>query len=177
MSHPWHDVVLPPEAADGTFPALIEIPKGCKNKYELDKETGLLRVDRVLFASMHYPANYGFIPRTLAEDDDPLDVLVLGQEAVVPLTLLSARAIGGFRMRDEHGLDDKIVCVHVNDPAVRDYSDASELPRHVLVEMKHFFEDYKVAEGKFAEVGDQLSRPQAIAIIRDSMERYRQKFG
>jgi inorganic pyrophosphatase len=177
MSHPWHDVALPAEAADGTFPAIIEIPKGCKNKYEVDKDTGLLRADRVLFSSMIYPANYGFIPRTLAEDDDPLDVLVLGQEAVVPLTLLKARAIGGFRMRDEHGVDDKIVCVHVNDPAVSDYSDTADLPRHLLVEMMRFFEDYKALEGKYSEVGEQLSLPDALRIVRESIERYRKKFG
>jgi hypothetical protein len=116
MTNAWHDVALP-EGELVEFPAVIEIPRGEKNKYELDKETGLLRLDRVLFSSVHYPHNYGFIPRTLAEDGDALDVLVLGQEPVVPLTLLMARALGGFRMRDEEGIDDKVVCVHVHDPA------------------------------------------------------------
>src|SRR3954467_5571937 len=122
MAHPWHDVELPAdEALDHSFPTIIEIPKGDKNKYELDKKTGLLKVDRVLFSAVHYPANYGFIPRTLAEDGDALAVLVLGQEAVVPLTPVEARAVGGFRMEDDKGIDDNIVCVHVNDPAFRDY--------------------------------------------------------
>ncbi len=121
MAHPWHDIPIPEDDALGTFPAVIEIPKGTKTKYEVDKETGLLRVDRVLFSAVHYPANYGFVPRTLAEDDDPIDVLVLGQEPVVPLAYLQARAIGGFEMRDEHVEDVKIICVHVNDPAFADY--------------------------------------------------------
>ena len=174
MAHPWHDVELPPdEALDSFFPTVIEIPRGDKNKYELDKKTGLLKVDRVLFSAVHYPANYGFIPRTLAEDDDPLDVLVLGQEPVFPLTLVQARAVGGFRMRDEHGIDDKIVCVHVNDPAFRDYTDASQLPRHIVVEMKRFFEDYKILEGRAADVGAELTRAQAMEVVRASVERYR----
>ncbi|HKQ71681.1 MAG TPA: inorganic diphosphatase [Polyangiaceae bacterium] len=177
MPHPWHDIALPDELGLGTFPAIIEIPKGCKNKYELDKSTGLLRVDRVLFASMHYPANYGFVPRTLAEDGDPLDVLVLGQEPVLPLAILAARAIGGFRMRDDSGIDDKIICVHVNDPAFSDYADVSELPRHVVTEMMRFFEEYKVLEGKFVEVGEPLHPTEAGAAIRDAAERYRRHFG
>src|SRR5262249_60599895 len=113
MAHPWRDIAL--HDRGDVCPALSEIPAGSKNKYELDKATGLLRVDRVLFSAVHYPANYGFIPRTLAEDDDPLDVLVLGQEPVVPLCIVQSRAIGGFRMIDDKGIDDKILCVHTND--------------------------------------------------------------
>jgi inorganic pyrophosphatase len=173
MAHPWHDVELPPdEALDSSFPTIIEIPKGDKNKYELDKKTGLLKVDRVLFSAVHYPANYGFIPRTLAEDGDALDVLVLGQEAVVPLTIVEARAVGGFRMEDDKGIDDKIVCVHVNDPAFRDYTDAAQLPRHLVLEMKRFFEDYKLLEGKKAEVGAELTRAEAMVVVRDCIRRY-----
>src|SRR5215472_6581606 len=108
MAHPWHDIVLPPDDQLDVFPVVIEVPQGTKNKYELDKETGLLRVDRVLYSAMRFPANYGFIPRTLAPDSDPLDVLILGQEPIQPLSYLRARAIGGFRMHDEHGQDDKI---------------------------------------------------------------------
>src|SRR5687767_10881772 len=108
--HPWHDIPLP-EDIEEAIPSIIEIPKGSKNKYELDKDFGLLRVDRVLFSAVHYPANYGFIPRTYCDDGDPLDILVLGQEPVHPLTLVEARAIGVMRMRDEKGLDDKIVAV------------------------------------------------------------------
>src|SRR6516162_10935523 len=130
-AHPWHDVPLPDNPAEG-FPVFIEIPMGSKVKYELDKATGLLRVDRVLHSAVHYPANYGFVPRTYAEDDDPIDVLVLGQEPVVPLAIVQARAIGGFRMRDEHGEDLKIIAVNVYDPAVADYHDMAELPKHVV---------------------------------------------
>jgi inorganic pyrophosphatase len=173
MAHPWHDIPLPDEDQLAVFPAVIEIPRGEKNKYELDKATGLLRVDRVLFSSVHYPANYGFIPRTYAEDDDPLDVLVLGQEPVVPLAIVSARAIGGFRMRDEHGIDVKVICVHVNDPAFSDYHDIDELPSHIMAEIMRFFEDYKVLEGKSVEVGAKLSREQTLPIIREAIERYR----
>ena len=104
--HPWHDVPIPADAAlADSFPVIVEIPKGSKNKYELDKPTGLLKVDRVLFSAVHYPANYGFVPRTLEDDGDPADVLVLGQESIVPLALVEARAIGGFEMRDEHGVE------------------------------------------------------------------------
>ena len=173
MAHPWHDVELPPdEALDSSFPTIIEIPKGDKNKYELDKKTGLLKVDRVLFSAVHYPANYGFIPRTLAEDGDALDVLVLGQEPVVPLTIMEARAVGGFRMEDDKGIDDKIVCVHINDPAFRDYTDSTQLPRHLVLEMKRFFEDYKLLEGKKSEIGAELSRAEAMAVVRDCIRRY-----
>ena len=174
MAHPWHDIALPDDG--DVFPALIEIPAGSKNKYELDKATGLLRVDRVLFSAVHYPANYGFIPRTLAEDEDPLDVLVLGQEPVVPLCIVDARAIGGFRMVDDKGIDDKILCVHVNDPAFRDYREQRELPQHIVAEMKRFFEDYKALEGKVAAVGEELSAEQAREIIRVDAARYAKKF-
>ena len=170
MAHPWHDIPLPADME--TFPAVIEVPQGSKNKYELDKETGLLKVDRVLFSAMRYPANYGFIPRTLAQDGDPLDVLVLGQEAVAPLSFLFVRAIGGFRMRDEKGIDDKIICVHVNDPLVADYRDTADLPRHVMLEIMRFFEDYKELEHKISEVKAATSRDEAVKIIRAAIEAY-----
>lgn len=175
MAHPWHDIPLPPEGAlaDG-FPVVIEIPMGDKNKYELDKATGLLKVDRVLFSAVHYPANYGFVPRTLEEDGDPADVLVLGQEPIVPLALVTARAIGGFEMRDEHGVDTKVIAVHVNDPAVREYQRLADLPSHILAEIRRFFEDYKVLEGKAVAVGGDLSREQAIDVLRRAAARYRQ---
>ena len=173
--HPWHDVPIPDDAAlADTFPVVVEIPKGSKNKYELDKPTGLLKVDRVLFSAVHYPANYGFVPRTLEEDGDPADVLVLGQESIVPLALVAARAIGGFEMRDEHGVDAKIIAVHVNDPAVRDYRTLGDLPAHLLTEMRRFFEDYKVLEGKPVAVGADLSREAAIAVLRAAARRYRE---
>ncbi len=177
MPHPWHDVALPPSAelAQG-FPVVVEIPQGSKNKYELDKTTGMLKVDRVLFSAVHYPANYGFVPRTLAEDDDPVDVLVLGQEPIVPLALVAARAIGGFEMRDEHGVDTKIIAVHVNDPAVRDYHALAELPQHVMLEIRRFFEDYKKLEGKPVAVGADLDAGKAIALLHAAVDRYNREY-
>ena len=174
MAHPWHDVPLPDDL-ETQFPVVVEIPQGSKNKYELDLATGMLRVDRVLFSAVHYPANYGFVPRTLGDDDDPLDVLVLGQEPIVPLAIVTARAIGGFEMRDEHGVDTKIIAVHINDPAVRDYRSLSQLPQHVLLEIRRFFEDYKVLEGKPVAVGADLDAEKAVAILRQAVERYRRE--
>src|SRR6184192_672931 len=171
MAHPWHDITISEPIEEG-FTAFIEIPKGSKNKYELDKATGLLKVDRVLFSAVHYPANYGFVPRTLEEDGDPVDVLVLGQEPIVPLALVAARAIGGFEMRDEHGVDAKIIAVHVNDPAVRDYRALADLPQHVMVEIRRFFEDYKVLEGKPVAVGADLDAAHALLLLRAAAERY-----
>ena len=177
MAHPWHDIALPPDDELDVFPVVIEVPQGNKNKYELDKRTGLLRVDRVLYSAVHYPANYGFVPRTYAEDDDPIDVLVLGQEPVVPLAIVQARAIGGFRMRDEHGEDVKIIAAHVNDPSVSDYRDTAELPKHVMTEIMRFFEDYKVLEGKAVEVGARIGVEEARGALRASVERYRANVG
>ena len=118
--HPWHDCYIDNTVVRTSFPAVIEIPKGSTNKYELDKETGLLRLDRVLYSAVYYPADYGFLPRTFCDDGDPLDVLVLGQEPVYPLTIVEARAVGVMRMRDEKGLDDKIIAVSTLDPAFND---------------------------------------------------------
>src|SRR5881398_3623464 len=126
--HPWHDSYVDDALVDKAFPVIIEVPKGSKNKYELDKETGLLRLDRVLYSAVHYPADYGFIPRTFCDDGDPLDVLVLGQEPVFPLTIVDARAIGVMRMRDEKGIDDKLLAVNIGDPAFADYRTFRELP-------------------------------------------------
>src|SRR5512145_2522428 len=139
--HPWHDSYVDDATVSNAFPVVIEIPKGSKNKYELDKETGLLKLDRVLYSAVHYPANYGFIPRTFCDDGDPLDALVIGQEAVVPLTIVEARAIGVMRMRDEKGIDDKIIGVSVQDPAFSDYTEKGQIPNHTLREIRRFFED------------------------------------
>jgi inorganic pyrophosphatase len=171
--HPWHDSYVDDAVIATAFPVVIEIPKGSKNKYELDKETGLLRLDRVLYSAVHYPADYGFIPRTYCDDGDPLDALVLGQEAVYPLTIVDARAVGVMRMRDEKGLDDKIVAVSVHDPAFADYTDKGQLPPHVLRELWRFFEDYKALEHKQVVIEDLLGPAEAIAIIRDALELYR----
>ena len=172
--HPWHDTYLDDTTVATDFPVIIEIPKGSKNKYELDKETGLLRLDRVLYSSVHYPADYGFIPRTYCDDGDPLDVLVLGQEPVYPLTIVEARALGVMRMRDEKGVDDKVVAVSVRDPSFADFRDKSQLPSHVLRQVRRFFEDYKVLENKQVVVEEMLGPDDAMRIIRSALEMYRQ---
>jgi inorganic pyrophosphatase len=174
--HPWHEVELG-DHIERHFRAVIEIPKGSKVKYELDKRTGLLWLDRVLHSAVHYPANYGFLPQTFCDDDDPLDVLVLGQEPVVPLCILRARAIGVITMRDEKGQDDKIIAVHVDDPEYADYHDVSELPPHRLRELERFFLDYKVLEGKTVEVKHLRGRPDAEVTIRAAIKLYAERFG
>jgi inorganic pyrophosphatase len=156
------------------FPVIVEIPKGSTNKYELDKETGLLRLDRVLYSAVYYPADYGFIPRTYCDDGDPLDALVLGQEPVYPLTIVQARALGVMRMRDDKGVDDKIVAVSVRDPSFEGYTDKSQLPAHVLRQVQRFFQDYKVLEHKQVVIEDMLGPEDALRIIRESLELYRQ---
>ena len=171
--HPWHDTYVDETQIATAFPAIIEIPKGRTNKYELDKETGLLRLDRVLYSAVYYPADYGFIPRTYCDDGDPLDVLVLGQEPVHPLTIVEARAIGVMRMRDEKGVDDKIVAISVRDPAYAHYRDKGELPAHVLLMVRRFFEDYKVLEHKQVVVEELLGPAEAIEIINDALNLYR----
>ena len=171
--HPWHDNYVDDALIESAFPVIIEIPKGSKNKYELDKETGLLRLDRVLHSAVYYPADYGFIPRTSCDDGDPLDALVLSQEPVYPLTIVEARAIGVMRMRDEKGIDDKIVAVSVRDPAFADYRDKAELPGHVLREVRRFFEDYKSLEHKQVIVEDMLGPAEALQIIREALDLYR----
>jgi inorganic pyrophosphatase len=171
--HPLHDIHVVTETVGDFVPAVIEIPRGSKLKYELDKRTGLLMLDRVLYSSVHYPANYGFIPQTHAGDGDPLDVLVLMQEPLHPLTIVRARAIGGFRMRDDKGVDDKIVAVAIDDPAYSHYTEAAELPPHVVVELRRFFQDYKVLEGKMSEVDDLYDRKRALEVIAESIATYR----
>jgi inorganic pyrophosphatase len=171
--HPWHDSYIDDAHLSIAFPVVIEIPKGSTNKYELDKETGLLRLDRVLYSAVYYPADYGFIPRTYCDDGDPLDALVLGQEPVYPLTIVEARAVGVMRMRDEKGIDDKIVAVSVRDPAFAEYFDHTQLPTHVLRQVRRFFEDYKVLEHKQVVVEDLLGPAEAVRIISDALEMYR----
>ncbi len=174
MPHPWHDIPTGDDAPR-EFNALIEIPKGSKVKYELDKDTGLLKVDRILYSSIHYPANYGFIPRTLGDDDDPLDVLVLMQEQVYPLSLLVARPIGMMHMVDEGQDDEKIICVPLEDPEYRSYVSYEELPEHRLDELRSFFEDYKKLENKKVDVEDFASAEEAIEAVRYAMELYEEK--
>jgi len=171
--HPWHDIPIDESRLDLAFPVVIEIPKGSKNKYELDKTTGLLRLDRVLHSAVYYPADYGFVPQTYCDDGDPLDALVLGQEPVYPLTIVQARAIGVMRMRDEKGVDDKVIAVSVSDPAFADYRHHTDLPGHVLKEVRRFFEDYKALEEKRVTVEDLLGPLDALTIIRESLAGYR----
>jgi inorganic pyrophosphatase len=170
--HPWHDTPVDAATIAQSFPVIIEIPRGSTNKYELDKTTGLLRLDRVLYSAVHYPADYGFIPRTYCDDGDPLDVLVLGQEPVHPLTIVDARAIGVMRMRDEKGTDDKIVAVSVHDPAYAHYSHHDQLPPHVLRQMRRFFEDYKILEEKHVSIEHLLGPAEAVGIIDDALRAY-----
>ena len=172
--HPWHDVYIDEDQLESTFPVVIEVPMGSKNKYELDKESGLLRLDRVLFSAVHYPANYGFVPRSFCDDGDPLDALVLGQEAVVPLTIMNARAIGVMRMRDDKGIDDKIIAISVNDPVYQDLRTLEDLPDHKLREIQRFFEDYKALEHKEVVVEGMQEREEALGILREGLVMYRQ---
>ncbi|HRD02963.1 MAG TPA: inorganic diphosphatase [Candidatus Saccharicenans sp.] len=172
--HPWHDVYVDDTLIKHAFPVVIEVPMGSKNKYELDKESGFLRLDRVLYSAVYYPANYGFIPRSFCDDSDPLDALVLMQEPVHPLTVVQARAIGAMRMRDEKGLDDKIIAVAVDDPAFADYTHHHQLPQHTMKEIRRFFEDYKALENKQVIVEDFMGPEEAIQIIKEALELYRQ---
>lgn len=171
MTHPRHDVT-PGQNLPSEFVAVIEIPAGSKVKYELDKSTGLLRMDRVLYSAVHYPANYGFIPQTYAEDDDPLDVLVLCQEPVAPLTLVEARTIGLMTMLDSGKRDHKVLAVAANDPEYAGFKEATELPPHRLALLRRFFQDYKTLEGKAVEVDEFQPSAVALPIIKDALERY-----
>jgi len=172
--HAWHDVELGDSIETG-FRAVIEIPKGSKVKYELDKSTGLLWVDRILYSAVHYPANYGFLPQTYCLDGDPLDILVLGQEPVVPLCVLRARAIGVMTMVDDKGPDDKIIAIHADDPEYAHYRDISELSPHRLQELERFFLDYKVLERKAVSVESMQGHADAERVIRDAVQLYREK--
>jgi inorganic pyrophosphatase len=170
-AHPWHDLEIGPEAP-AVFNCVIEIGKGSKVKYELDKKSGLIKVDRVLYSSVVYPHNYGFIPRTLCEDEDPIDVLVIMQEPVLPGSFLRARAIGLMPMIDQGEKDDKIIAVCADDPEYRHFKDIKELPPHRLAEIRRFFEDYKKNENKEVAVNDFLGHEAAVDAIGHSMDLY-----
>ena len=171
----WHDIdssrISPEE-----FIVVIEIPKGSKTKYELDKQTGLLQLDRILHTSTHYPANYGFIPKTYADDYDPLDVLVLCSERIYPMTLIKCYPIGVMSMLDNCRNDEKIIAIPVNDPSYNCYTDISQLPPHIFEEMKHFFSVYKALENKDTAVEEVLGVEKALGIVSCAIESYKTKF-
>ena len=176
MDNIWHSVA-PERVTPEDFLAVIEILKGSKNKYELDKETGLIILDRILFTSTHYPANYGFIPRTFADDGDPLDVLVLCSEALHPLTLARCYPIGVIRMLDNGRNDEKIIAVPFSDPTYNSYRSIFALPKHTYDEMSHFFSVYKTLEKKDTVVDEVQDRDAAVEIIKNALDGYRLKFG
>jgi inorganic pyrophosphatase len=171
----WHDM-NPKEITPTDFSAVIEIPKGSRCKYELDKHTGLLRLDRVLYTSTHYPASYGFIPRTFADDGDPLDVLVLCNEPIQPLTLVRVYPIGVMRMLDDGHIDDKIIAVPFTDPNYNTYHDIDELPAHIFDEIMHFFKVYKQLENKQTDIKELYSREEAEKIVKEAIDGYIEKY-
>lgn len=175
LKHPWHEVSIgenPPEYVNG----IIEIPKGSRAKYEVDKDSGLIKLDRVLYASMYYPLNYGFIPQTLGEDHDPLDIVVLTQVAVVPLCIVPSKVIGVMRMIDKGEADDKIIAVAADDVSVSHIQDVKDLPEYFRVELKHFFENYKTLENKKVIVDEFQSRDKAMEIIMESIAYYSKEY-
>ena len=175
MANIWHDI-SPKRITPEEFICVIEIPKGSKKKYELDKETGFLMLDRILYTSTHYPANYGFIPRTYGDDGDPLDVLLLCAETLEPLTLVKARPIGVIYMIDNNKGDEKIIAIPAGDPTYNHYTDISELPAHIFDEMRHFFTVYKNLENKQTAVNEVSGREVAIEIIKKSIADYVEEF-
>ena len=173
--NPWHSF-QDERIKKENFIAVIEIPKGSKNKYELDKDSGMLRLDRILYTSTHYPANYGFIPKTLSEDGDPLDVLVLCQEELAPMSIVECYPIGMINMIDEDEVDEKIIAIPINDPFLNNYSDISELLQHQFQEIKHFFEVYKFLENKQTRVDNIVGRDDAIETIKKCKAAYKNRF-
>jgi inorganic pyrophosphatase len=171
----WHDF-HPSRVTPDKFVCVIEIPKGSKKKYELDKDTGMIILDRILFTSTHYPANYGFIPRTMSQDGDPLDVLVLCQEALDPLTVVECFPIGVLNMIDGTEVDEKIIAIPFGDPSLNSFQDIHELPVHQFQEIRHFFEVYKHLENKVTLVEEIMDRAAAIKAISECIGRYNERF-
>lgn len=175
MSNIWHDI-SPERIKPEDFISVVEISKGSKKKYELDKETGLIILDRILYTSTHYPSNYGFIPRTYADDGDPLDVLVFCSESIDPLVMVRCYPIGVISMVDNGRMDEKIIAIPFSDPTYNGYKDVSELPAHVFDEIKHFFEVYKMLEGKETAVDEVQGREEALKIIASAIDNYVRDF-
>ena len=172
MAHPWHDIEVDADQIGEALPVVIEIPQGGKNKYELDKASGLLKLDRVLFSSVRYPANYGLVPRSYCDDGDPLDAVVLGQEAVQPLTLMYVRPVGVMHMRDQGKADDKILAVSTYDPIWDHVRELEDVPAHLLAEIRRFFLDYKVLEEKEVVVAPFEGRARALEVIAQALDDY-----
>ncbi len=173
--NPWHSVPIGKDAPE-TINGIIEIPKGTRAKYELDKVSGMLKLDRVLYSSVYYPANYGFIPQTFCDDNDPLDIVILSQLEIVPLCIVPARVIGALRMIDKGEADDKIIAVASKDMSVNHINDISEMPDHFFRELKNFFEDYKKLEHKEVVVEELQNKEVAIDIVKKSIDDYKKKF-
>jgi inorganic pyrophosphatase len=175
VNHPWHAVHYG-EKAPALINTIVEIPQGSRSKYEVDKTTGLLRLDRVIYSSFHYPINYGFIPQTLGQDDDPLDILVICSQSIQSLCIVEARVIGNMQMIDSGKKDDKIISVADKDPSVNHITGMSELPKHFLAELRNFFEQYKVLENKKVEIDNFQDENTACKIIADAIELYKERF-
>ena len=173
--NPWHHVSN--GESTETVNGIIEIPKGSRAKYELDKESGLLKLDRVLYSAMYYPANYGFIPRSFCEDHDPLDILILSQIDIVPLCIVPAKVIGVMQMLDQGEADDKIIAVSAGDPSVNHIDDIGDLPPHFISELRAFFEDYKKLENKSVVIEEFGGKAMAQRIIQESYDLYQTTFG
>ncbi|MGG9971644.1 inorganic diphosphatase [Ferruginibacter sp. SUN002] len=173
--HPWHGAGTG-KKAPSIVNGLIEIPQGSRAKYEIDKTTGLLKLDRVVYSSFHYPVNYGFIPQTLGQDGDPLDILVMCSESIQPLCLVEATVIGNMQMIDNGEKDDKIIAVATKDPTVNHITDIDELPKHFIAVLKNYFEQYKVLENKVVEIDDFQNKEDAYKIINEAIDFYKVKF-
>src|SRR5262245_8731437 len=176
VSHPWHGVP-PGDQAPRIVNAVIEIPQGSRAKYEIDKESGLLKLDRIIYSSFYYPCNYGFIPKTYGDDKDPLDILVITSQPVQALCLMEAKVIGVMQMIDNGDADDKIIAVAANDPSVRHYNNIEEIPKHFFDELRHFFEEYKRLENKTVQVNEFGDKTAALTIIEDAFKQYKENFG
>lgn len=173
--HPWHGAHYGDRAPE-LVNAIIEIPQGSRAKYEIDKKTGLLKLDRVIYSSFHYPVNYGFIPQTLGEDKDPLDILVLCSQTIEALCLVEATVIGNMQMIDSGEKDDKIIAVATKDPSVNHITSIDEMPRHFINELRNYFEQYKVLENKQVQIEEFQNRQTAYSIIQEAIELYKKEF-
>ena len=175
VHHPWHGVHVGSKAPE-IVNAVIEIPQGSRAKYEVDKKTGLLKLDRVIYSSFHYPVNYGFIPQTLGQDNDPLDILVICSQSIQSLCLVEANIIGNMQMIDQGQVDDKIIAVAAKDPSVNHLKSIDEVPAHFIAELRNFFEQYKVLENKKVEIDNFQDKETAVKIIMDAITFYNDSF-